>query len=101
MTENAGVFRTEKSLLVQKEKLKELKERFNNVRIDDKSKVYNTDLQEAIELSHMLDYSAFIVEGTILRKEVVELIFREEYQTRDDENFLKHTMESRWCPYPV
>ncbi len=92
MTENAGVFRTEKSLLVQKEKLKELKQRFNNIRIDDKSKVYNTDLQEAIELSHMLDFSAFIVEGAILRKESRGAHYREEYQARDDENFLKHTM---------
>jgi len=92
MTENAGVFRTEKSLLVQQEKLKELKQRFKNIRIDDKSKVYNTDLQEAVELSHMLDFSAFIVEGAILRKESRGAHYREEYQTRDDENFLKHTM---------
>jgi len=92
MTENAGVFRTEKSLLVQQAKLKELKRRFQNVRIDDKSKIYNTDLQEAVELSHMLDFSAFIVEGAILRKESRGAHYREEYQTRDDENFLKHTM---------
>ena len=92
MTENAGVFRTEKSLLVQQEKLKELKRRFQNIKIDDKSKIYNTDLQEAIELSHMLDFSAFIVEGAILRKESRGAHYREEYQTRDDENFLKHTM---------
>ena len=92
MTKNAGVFRTEKSLLVQKEKLKELKERFKNVRIDDKSKIYNTDLQEAVELSHMIDFSAFIVEGAILRKESRGAHYREEFQTRDDENFLKHTM---------
>ena len=92
MTKNAGVFRTEKSLLVQKEKLKELKQRFKNVRIDDKSKIYNTDLQEAVELSHMIDFSAFIVEGAILRKESRGAHYREEYQTRDDDNFLKHTM---------
>ena len=92
MTENAGVFRTEKSLLVQKEKLKELKERFQHVRIDDKSNIYNTDLQEAIELSHMIDYSAFIVEGAILRKESRGAHFRDEFPTRDDKNFLKHTM---------
>jgi len=92
MTENAGVFRTEKSLLVQRENLKDLKARFQNVRIDDKSKIYNTDLQEAVELSHMIDFSAFIVEGAILRKESRGAHYREEYQTRDDENFLKHTM---------
>jgi succinate dehydrogenase / fumarate reductase flavoprotein subunit len=92
MTDNAGVFRTEESLLKQKEILKELKERFNHIRIDDKSDVYNTDLQEAIELGHMIDFSAFIVEGAILRKESRGAHFREDYQSRDDENFLKHTL---------
>ena len=92
MTDNAGVFRTEISLLKQKENLKDLKARFNNIRIDDKSPIYNTDLQEAIELSHMIDFSAFIVDGAILRKESRGAHYREEFQTRDDENFLKHTM---------
>lgn len=92
MTDNAGVFRTEESLLKQQQNIKELKQRFKNVRIDDHSTVYNTDLQEAIEFSHMLDYSAFIVDGAIHRKESRGAHFREEYQQRDDENFLKHTM---------
>ncbi len=92
MTNNAGVFRTEESLLKQKEILKDIKERFQHIRIDDKSDVYNTDLQEAIELSHMIDFSAFIVEGAILRKESRGAHYREDYTTRDDENFLKHTM---------
>jgi len=92
MTDNAGVFRTEKSLLNQIEILKDLKARFKNVRIDDKSAIYNTDLQEAVELSHMIDFSAFIVDGAILRKESRGAHYREEFQTRDDENFLKHTM---------
>jgi succinate dehydrogenase / fumarate reductase flavoprotein subunit len=92
MTDNAGVFRTEKSLVRQKEIIKNLKQRFHNLRIDDKSKIYNTDLQEAVELGHMLDFSAFIVEGAILRKESRGAHYREEYQSRDDENFLRHTM---------
>ena len=92
MTDNAGVFRTEESLLKQAENLKDLKRRFKNIRIDDKSAIYNTDLQEAVELSHMIDFSAFIVDGAILRKESRGAHYREEYQVRDDENFLKHTM---------
>jgi len=40
----------------------------------------------------MIDFSAFIVEGAILRKESRGAHYREEFQTRDDENFLKHTM---------
>ncbi len=91
MTKNAGIFRTEESLQKQKKKIKELRERFKHIRIDDKSKIYNTDLQEAIELGHMLDYSMFIVEGAIARKESRGAHFRDDYPKRDDENFLKHT----------
>ena len=92
MFENAGVFRTEESLLKQKEILKDLRERYKNIRIDDKSKTFNTDLQEAIELGHMLDYAAFIVEGAIARKESRGAHYREDFPNRDDENFLKHTL---------
>ena len=92
MTENAGVFRTEVSLLKQKEIVQSLKERYKNIRLDDQSSIYNTDVQEAIEFGHMLDYSAFIVEGAILRKESRGAHHRDDYPQRDDETFLKHTM---------
>ncbi len=91
MTNDAGVFRTEESLQKQKEKLTELYERYKNIRIDDKSNTYNTDLQEAIELGHMIDFSLFIVEGALARKESRGAHYREDYTQRDDENFLKHT----------
>ena len=91
MTENAGVFRTEDSLQKQKELIKTYRDRFENIRIDDKSKIYNTDLQEAIELGHMIDFSAFIVEGALLRCESRGAHFRNDFDTRDDEKFLKHT----------
>ena len=91
MTKNAGVFRNEISLKEQIVKLKELLERYQNIRIDDKSKVFNTDLQEALELGHMLEFSLFIVEGALSRKESRGSHFREDYPTRDDDNFLKHT----------
>lgn len=91
MTENAGVFRTEEKLLKQKEIIKKLKRRYKNIGIDDRSKIFNTDLQEAIELGHMLDYSAFIVEGAILRKESRGSHFRDDFPKRDDEHFLNHT----------
>jgi len=91
MTENAGVFRTKESLEKQIKVIKELKERYKNIRIEDKSKVYNTDLQEAIELGHMLDFSAFIVEGGLKRNESRGAHFRNDYDSRDDKKFLKHT----------
>ena len=91
MTMDAGVFRTEESLASQKEKLIEIYNRYQNIRIDDKSNTFNTDLQEAIELGHMIDFSLFIVDGALARKESRGAHFREDYPTRDDDNFLKHT----------
>ncbi len=92
MTDNAGVFRTEETLATQVNKIKELRERYKNIRIADKSKIFNTEMQEAIEFGHMLDYCAFIVQAALARKESRGAHYREDYPTRDDENFLKHTM---------
>ncbi len=92
MTANAGVFRTEESLVKQREIIKGLRERFKNIRLDDFSDVYNSELQECIELGHMLDYADFIVEGAIDRKESRGAHYREDYPQRDDENCLVHTM---------
>jgi succinate dehydrogenase / fumarate reductase flavoprotein subunit len=92
MTANAGAFRTAKTLEIAIKTVKELRKRFENIRIKDKSKIFNTELQEAIELGHMLDYSSFIVESALPRKESRGAHYREDYETRDDENFLKHTM---------
>jgi len=91
MTKNAGVFRTKESLEKEKAIIQELRARFKNVRIDDKSPIYNTDLQEAIELGHMLEFSAFIVEGALARNESRGAHFRNDFDSRDDENFMKHT----------
>ncbi|MBD3790267.1 MAG: FAD-binding protein [Campylobacterales bacterium] len=91
MTRDAGVFRTAESLSRQKEKIKELLKRYKEIRVQDKSSVYNTEIQEAIELGHMLEYSLFIVEGALAREESRGGHFREDFPQRDDEKFLKHT----------
>jgi len=92
MTTNAGAFRTKDTLEIVIAKVDELRKRFKNIRIKDKSKVFNTELQEAIEFGHMLDYSKFIVESAIARNESRGAHYREDFEKRDDENFLKHTM---------
>ncbi|WP_324170415.1 succinate dehydrogenase flavoprotein subunit [Sulfurimonas sp.] len=92
MTDNVGAFRTKKLLDTAIKKIKEIRQKYKNIRIKDKSKVFNTELQEAIELGHMIDYSAFIVESALARKESRGAHYREDFESRDDENFLKHTM---------
>jgi succinate dehydrogenase / fumarate reductase flavoprotein subunit len=92
MTDNAGVYREAKLLKKQLDIIEDLKRRFKNIRIEDKSAIFNTELQEAIEMGHMLDYSKFIVEGALRREESRGAHFREDFAIRDDEKFLNHTM---------
>ncbi len=92
MSANAGAFRTKESLEEAITKIKELRKRFKDIHIDDRSRTFNTDLQEAIELGHMLDYSLFIAVSALAREESRGAHYREDFQKRDDEKFLKHTM---------
>jgi succinate dehydrogenase / fumarate reductase flavoprotein subunit len=92
MTDNAGVYREAKLLKKQLDIIEDLKRRFKNIRIEDKSAIFNTELQEAIEMGHMLDYSKFIVEGALRREESRGAHFREDFAIRDDQKFLNHTM---------
>ena len=92
MTANAGAFRSKKTLDIAIKTIKQLRKRYKDIRIKDKSTVFNTELQEAMEFGHMLDYSLFIVESAVARNESRGAHFREDFDTRDDENFLKHTM---------
>ncbi len=91
MTADAGVFRSKESLERQLKLIDELLVRFKDIRIDDKSKTFNTDLQEATELGHMLEFSKFIVYGALIREESRGGHYREDFTERDDEKFMKHT----------
>jgi succinate dehydrogenase / fumarate reductase flavoprotein subunit len=92
MDANCGVFRTEETLTKQKAIIDVLIKRFKNVGIDDKSKVYNLDLVETLELGNMLEYSKAIVEGALARTESRGAHYRDDYPKRDDVNWLKHTL---------
>ncbi|HIQ46809.1 MAG TPA: FAD-binding protein [Sulfurovum sp.] len=91
MTANAGVFRTKESLDTQLALIDDILARFKNIRIDDKSKTFNTDLQEAIELGHMIESAKIVVVGALKREESRGGHFREDFPTRNDEKFMVHT----------
>ncbi len=101
MTENAGIFRTKESLEKQLILINNILARFKNIRIDDKSKVFNTDLQEAIELGHMIESSKIVVAGALKREESRGGHFREDFPTRNDEKFMVHTYASMDKDYNV
>jgi succinate dehydrogenase flavoprotein subunit len=95
MDANAGVYRTEETLKQALADIKVLQKRYLNVSIQDKGKRYNTDLLEAIELGFLLDLAEVLVVGAQNRKESRGGHAREDFQARDDENFMKHTMAFR------
>jgi succinate dehydrogenase / fumarate reductase flavoprotein subunit len=95
MDMNAQVYRTEATLKQALDDVQELKRRYKNVSIQDKGVRYNTDLLEAIELGFLLDLAELVVIGALERKESRGGHAREDYPTRDDVNFMRHTMAYR------
>jgi succinate dehydrogenase / fumarate reductase flavoprotein subunit len=95
MDMNAQVYRTEGTLKQALSDVQELRRRYDNVSIQDKGQRYNTDLLEAVELGFLLDLAEVTVTGALERKESRGGHAREDYPTRDDVNFLRHTMAYR------
>ncbi|MGB2968375.1 MAG: succinate dehydrogenase flavoprotein subunit [Candidatus Nanopelagicales bacterium] len=95
MDMNAQVYRNDETLTQALSDVKELQARYKNVSIQDMGRRYNTDLLEAIELGFLLDLAETLVLGALARKESRGGHAREDYQTRDDENFMVHTMAYR------
>ena len=92
MFEHVGVFRVEEGMQEAVEKIRELKERYKNIRIDDHGKVFNTDLLTAWEISNLLDLAEVTAVSALARKESRGAHARDDYSERDDENWMKHTL---------
>lgn len=92
MMEKIGIYRNEADMAAAVEEIKELRERYLSVRVQDSSKQFNTDLLELIELGNMLDLSLLTAESALQRRESRGAHSREDYPERDDDNWLKHTL---------
>jgi succinate dehydrogenase / fumarate reductase flavoprotein subunit len=92
---NAQVYRTEGSLKQALADIDGLKQRYKNVSVQDKGKRFNTDLLEAIELGFLLELAEVLCVSALARNESRGGHFREDYATRDDVNFMRHTMAYR------
>jgi succinate dehydrogenase / fumarate reductase flavoprotein subunit len=95
MDRNVQVFRTEASMKEALGVIESLKERYANVVVQDKGQRYNTDLLEAVELGFLIELAEVITLGALARKESRGGHFREDYEARDDVNFMRHTMAYR------
>jgi len=100
MDKNVGVFRTAEGLEAQREEVKKLKERYAKVPVEDKGRVFNTDLLFALELEFLLDCAEAIVEGAIIRKESRGAHTRLDFPGRNDQEWLKHVLLT-WTPEGV
>ena len=96
MFENFGVFRREHQMLTAIDDVDALRERYANVIVDDKGDVFNNDLTQAIELGNAIDLASTMLTAGVARKESRGAHSRpHEFPTRDDVNFLKHSIV-RW-----
>ena len=92
MTDKVGVYRIKEKMDAAGEILGRLQARFRDVKVDNKGAVFNTNLTEALELGHMLEYSELILAGAQARTESRGAHARDDYPKRDDKNWMKHTM---------
>jgi succinate dehydrogenase / fumarate reductase flavoprotein subunit len=93
MHENFGVFRREEQMERQGRIVEELRERYENVVVEDKGDVFNNDLTQALELGFLLELADCMVVAGLARKESRGAHARPyDYPERDDENFLRHTI---------
>ena len=92
MTKGIGVFRDQNSMEGALENLIDIKSRIGGFSIENKGKVFNTDLMFALELEFMVDCAEAVVAGALTRKESRGAHFRTDITDRDDQNWLKHTL---------
>lgn len=92
MSEKMWVFRKGDELESALKELRNLKERFKNIRVEDKGRTFNTGLVAALQLDFTLDLAEVTIAGALPRTESRGAHSRPDYPKRDDENWLKHTL---------
>ena len=92
MDRHLGVYRNEAGMRDALTTIRHLKERYGHVPVQDKGRIFNTDLVFALELGFMLDCAESIVVSALERRDSRGAQSRQDYPQRDDENWLKHIL---------
>lgn len=116
MMENVGIYRNGTNMARAKRALEEMRKAYTEVRANDPSQAFNTQVPGVLELGHLLDLAYIVTACAINRQESRGAHAREDFPDRDDQNWLKHTLAwlegdeitldykkvdlSRWAPKP-
>jgi len=92
MQKHAAVFRTGDSLSEGVGKMRNIVDSFDDVSVTDKNLIWNTDLVETLELENLLAQAQTIIHGAVNREESRGAHARDDFEDRDDEKWMKHTL---------
>jgi fumarate reductase flavoprotein subunit len=95
MEEGVGIYRDEEKMQQTCGVLRKLRERFEDIIIEDRGSTFNTEIISALELDFMLDVAEAVANSALKRKESRGSHTRTDFPKRDDANFLKHTLAYR------
>ena len=95
MERDVGIYRTEEGLKEACAELVTLRERYGRVMLEDGSEVYNTELTSALELGCMLDVAEAVAHSALRRQESRGSHARSDFEARDDQRFLQHSLAYR------
>ena len=92
MQEDAAVFRTGETLKSGVERLRKVQAKRPDIKVSDRGLVWNTDLMETLEFENLVAQAVVTVEGALNRQESRGAHAREDFASRDDVNWMKHTL---------
>ena len=92
MEESAGIYRSGAAIDAGTQSLGSLRERSRRLKLEDRSRAFNTELTSALELDYMLELADVLLRSAGRRTESRGAHQRTDHPSRDDERFLAHTL---------